>query len=157
MDDRARLQYCPPRGRRAGVRMDLLGDVLSRMPRVDGPGPFGPAEAPSWFRGWSSVRDQPDLTIGFEDEMRGPDGARRDRRNEALEQLPRRIALPARGPEGLFLLSSMADRLHGDLWIASGDALLVRRTEGERRVEEIVPTAGWGGAWLCLDAPVPGW
>jgi anti-sigma regulatory factor (Ser/Thr protein kinase) len=58
---------------------------------------------------------------------------------------------------GLFLLSTLADRLQGNLSIATGDALLVRRAEGEARTEEIVRTAGWNGAWLCLDAPVPGW
>ena len=283
------------------------------MPRVDVPGPFGPDEAPSWFRGWSSVRDQPDLTIGLPADARldaagivllaagiarrqekglrtwiasPSDGgeaitllhgldffrelgvepehpppqlqppqwvalrrlvdlgaARRqgDSTRELLERFvptipastvraahfvfdelaanvvqhskaaetgfglamaapeTRRIQIAfgdagvgfleslSSNPEfegrvqdhgqavrlalnksvsragtgnlgmGLFLLSTLADRLHGNLWIASGDALLVRRTEGERRVEEIVPTAGWGGAWLCLDALVPGW
>ena len=59
---------------------------------------------------------------------------------------------------GLFLLSTFADRLQGDLWIATGDALLVRRAgEGDRRIETFEKTAGWRGAFLCLDAPVPGW
>ena len=59
---------------------------------------------------------------------------------------------------GLHFLSTLAERLQGDLWIASGDAVLVRRTDGDGgRTERIDPTAGWNGAWLCLDAPVPGW
>jgi hypothetical protein len=59
---------------------------------------------------------------------------------------------------GLFLLSTFADRVQGDLWIATGDALLVRRAgEGGQRIETSEHTAGWRGAFLCLDAPVPGW
>ncbi len=58
---------------------------------------------------------------------------------------------------GLFLLATFAERVKGDLWIATGDALLARRaTEGTPSVT-MTPTAGWRGAFLCLDAPVPGW
>jgi len=59
---------------------------------------------------------------------------------------------------GLFLLSSLAERVHGDLWIATGGALLARREgNGGGSSETLSPTAGWTGAFLCLDAPVPGW
>lgn len=59
---------------------------------------------------------------------------------------------------GLFLLSTFADRVQGDLWIATGNAMLVRKSgEGGRRTETYERTAGWRGAFLCLDAPVPGW
>ena len=55
-------------------------------------------------------------------------------------------------------LSTFADRLQGDLWIATGYAMLVRRAgEGGRRIDMFEKTAGWRGAFLCLDAPVPGW
>jgi len=58
---------------------------------------------------------------------------------------------------GLFLLASLAERVEGDLWIATGDALLARRAARGTPSEEMSPTAGWNGAFLCLDAPVPGW
>ena len=58
---------------------------------------------------------------------------------------------------GLFLLASFAERVKGDLWIATGDAMLARRATEGARAEAMIPTAGWRGAFLCLDAPVPGW
>lgn len=58
---------------------------------------------------------------------------------------------------GLFLLASFAERVKGDLSIATGDALLVRRATEGSHAETIASTAGWKGAFLCLDAPVPGW
>ena len=59
---------------------------------------------------------------------------------------------------GLFLLASLAERVRGNLWIATGDALLARRGDSPAADgDEMQRTAGWQGAWLCLDAPVPGW
>ncbi len=56
---------------------------------------------------------------------------------------------------GLGLLQDFADRVGGDLWIASGDALLRRRTAvGNVRTNTLSSTAGWQGSWLCLDAPM---
>ena len=58
---------------------------------------------------------------------------------------------------GLGLLQDFADRVGGDLWIASGDALLRRRTSvGNVRTNTLSATAGWRGSWLCLDAPLFG-
>ena len=58
---------------------------------------------------------------------------------------------------GLFLLAAFAERVKGDLWIATGDALLIRRSSDGSYAETMASTAGWQGAFLCLDAPVPGW
>jgi anti-sigma regulatory factor (Ser/Thr protein kinase) len=74
--------------------------------------------------------------------------------------LDRRVSRAASGNigMGLFLLSTFADRVQGDLSIATGDAMLVRRSgQGGRRVETFERTAGWRGAFLCLEARVPGW
>jgi len=77
-----------------------------------------------------------------------------------------RLALDPRVPRrgtgnigmGLFLLSSLAERVRGNLWIATGSSLLARRAaEDGSRSDSFTPTAGWRGAFLCLDAPVPGW
>jgi anti-sigma regulatory factor (Ser/Thr protein kinase) len=58
---------------------------------------------------------------------------------------------------GLSFLGSLAERLGGDLWLASGTALFRQRSAAAgARVANITTTAGWRGAWLCLDAPVPG-
>ncbi|MBI3846093.1 MAG: hypothetical protein HY292_15780 [Planctomycetes bacterium] len=56
---------------------------------------------------------------------------------------------------GLSLLRTFADQLGGDLWIASGGALLHRRTvSGTQRASTISSITPWQGAWVCLDAPV---
>lgn len=56
---------------------------------------------------------------------------------------------------GLFQLQTFADQLGGDLWIASGDALLHRRTTiGRERANVISTIPAWTGSWICLDAPV---
>jgi anti-sigma regulatory factor (Ser/Thr protein kinase) len=70
-----------------------------------------------------------------------------------------RLALDRRASEGntgavgmgLLLLSTFAERVQGDLWIASGEAMTVRG------VDTFEKTAGWRGAFVCLDARVPGW
>lgn len=104
-----------------------------------------------------------DAGVGFLESLRSNpelEGRLSDHAQALRLALDKRVSRAGTGNlgMGLFLLASLADRLHGDLWIATGDALLVRRTDGEsRRIEEIAPTAGWNGAWLCLDAPVPGW
>jgi anti-sigma regulatory factor (Ser/Thr protein kinase) len=54
---------------------------------------------------------------------------------------------------GLGALRAFSDELHADLCIASGEALLHRRTLADRRVSTIRTTHGWPGAWICLDAP----
>lgn len=56
---------------------------------------------------------------------------------------------------GLHLLCHLADRLGGDVWIASGDALLHRGSSvGGHRTNVVKTGAAWNGAWLCLDTPV---
>ncbi|MFN0008962.1 MAG: hypothetical protein ACKVXR_13755 [Planctomycetota bacterium] len=104
-----------------------------------------------------------DAGIGFLESLRSNpefEGRLADHAQALRLALDKRVSRAGTGNigMGLFLLSDLADRLQGDLWIATGDALLVRRTDEEgRRTEKIESTAGWNGAWLCLDAPVPGW
>lgn len=104
-----------------------------------------------------------DAGIGFLESLRSNpeyEGRLADHAQALRLSLDRRVSRGGTGNigMGLFLLSDLADRLNGELSIATGDTLFVRRADGQgRRVEEILPTAGWNGAWLCLDAPVPGW
>ena len=53
---------------------------------------------------------------------------------------------------GLGLLQDFADRLDGELWIASGAALLRRRTTGGVRTSTVHVIAPWSGSWICLQA-----
>lgn len=53
---------------------------------------------------------------------------------------------------GLGMLRDLSDKLRANLWMASGTALLHRRTVGGQRVNTIRPTAGWRGSWICMDA-----
>lgn len=56
---------------------------------------------------------------------------------------------------GLKLLVDFSDLLAGDLYLVSGDALLIRKTVAGQRANVIKPIAPWQGAWICLDAPLP--
>jgi hypothetical protein len=67
-------------------------------------------------------------------------------------------AVPGRGNMGmgLELLVKFADLLDGDLRVASGDALLLRRTlVGRERTTVVRQTPGWKGSWVCLEAALP--
>lgn len=55
---------------------------------------------------------------------------------------------------GLALLQDFADRMDGDLWVASGTAVLRRRTLAGVRTTTVHPSAPWRGSWICLDAPL---
>lgn len=55
---------------------------------------------------------------------------------------------------GLSMLVQFADLLGGELWIASGNASLSRRTVGGTRTNVIRSTPGWQGSWLSFDAPL---
>lgn len=56
---------------------------------------------------------------------------------------------------GLKLLSDFSDHLGADLWIASGDAVLLRRNSvGRQRVSTVRAAPRWQGTWICLDAPI---
>lgn len=55
---------------------------------------------------------------------------------------------------GLKLLTDFSDLLNGDLWIASGSAMLQRRTTAGQRTNSIRSIPPWQGTWICLDAPV---
>jgi hypothetical protein len=55
---------------------------------------------------------------------------------------------------GLKLLTDFSDLLGGDLWIASGSAMLHRRTNAGQRTNVIRPIPPWQGSWICLEAPV---
>lgn len=56
---------------------------------------------------------------------------------------------------GLHLFAELAERLRGEAWIASGDALLERSFAAQAGpVERSRPIAGWNGAWICLDVPL---
>ncbi len=57
---------------------------------------------------------------------------------------------------GLKLLSNFSDHLGADLWIASGDSVLLRRNSvGGQRVTTVRAAPRWQGTWICLDAPIP--
>lgn len=57
---------------------------------------------------------------------------------------------------GLHMLVNFSDAVHGDLWVASGDALLHRRTlVGSERSNTIRHTGGWRGSMVCLLARLP--
>lgn len=56
---------------------------------------------------------------------------------------------------GLKELTRFADALHGDMYIASGSSMLIRKTVGGDRVNACIAIAPWQGAWICLDAPLP--
>lgn len=55
---------------------------------------------------------------------------------------------------GLHYCAMTSDELGGDLWIASGSALLQRRTIDGLRTNTIRRIPPWQGAWICLDAPI---
>jgi hypothetical protein len=56
---------------------------------------------------------------------------------------------------GLKLLAGFSDHLGGDLWIASGGSLLLRRTTvSKQRTNVLRSVAAWQGSWICLDAPL---
>jgi len=56
---------------------------------------------------------------------------------------------------GLGLLQDFADRLGGELWLASGAALLRRRTVAGARTTTVHPCAApWPGSWIALEAPL---
>lgn len=55
---------------------------------------------------------------------------------------------------GLGLLQDFADRLGGDLWIASGAFLLRRRSVAGLRTTTVNACAPWRGSWICLEAPL---
>ena len=71
--------------------------------------------------------------------------------------LHRRVTRGGRGNMGLglHLFAELAERLRGDIWIASGDALLERSfADPAGPLEPSLPIDGWGGAWICLDVPL---
>ncbi len=55
---------------------------------------------------------------------------------------------------GLKLLADFSDVLGGDLWIASGSAMLHRKTTAGQRTNVIRSILPWRGTWISLDAPV---
>jgi hypothetical protein len=55
---------------------------------------------------------------------------------------------------GLKMLTEFSDMLGGELWIASGSAMLHRRTAGGQRIHSIRAISPWRGSWICLEAPV---
>lgn len=68
--------------------------------------------------------------------------------------LHRRVTRGGRGNMGLglHLFAELAERLRGDTWIASGDALIERSyVDPAGAVERGLPIAGWSGAWICLE------
>jgi hypothetical protein len=57
---------------------------------------------------------------------------------------------------GLKMLVDFSDALGADLYIASGEALLRRRTLGGEREDVVTTIPRWQGSWICLDAPLTG-
>ena len=55
---------------------------------------------------------------------------------------------------GLGLLQDFADRLGGDLWLASGASLVRRRTVAGLRTTTVHACDPWRGSWICLEAPL---
>jgi hypothetical protein len=55
---------------------------------------------------------------------------------------------------GLKQLLEFSDLLGGDLWIASGSAMLVRRTTAGQRANLIRSIPPWQGSWIALTGPV---
>jgi hypothetical protein len=53
---------------------------------------------------------------------------------------------------GLKALVDFSDLLDGDLYVASGAAMLVRRTIGGQRANTLRAIPTWRGTWICLDA-----
>jgi hypothetical protein len=53
---------------------------------------------------------------------------------------------------GLKTLTDFSDLLGGDLWIASGAAMLQRRTTAGQRTNAISSIAPWRGSWISLEA-----
>ena len=56
---------------------------------------------------------------------------------------------------GLKVLVDFSDSLDGDLYIASGSAMLVRKTVAGERATTVRSIPPWQGVWICLDAPLP--
>lgn len=57
---------------------------------------------------------------------------------------------------GLSLLKELTDRLGGELFLASGEALLHRRTIATgARASSVSKIAPWQGAWICVEATLP--
>jgi hypothetical protein len=61
---------------------------------------------------------------------------------------------PANSGFGLGMLRFLADQLGAELWIASGQALLHRRTVAGQRATSVRSIPAWRGSWICLDAPL---
>lgn len=57
---------------------------------------------------------------------------------------------------GLAIVRELADVLDADLWIASGSALVHRRTVGGARASTVRSITPWRGTWLGFDAPIGG-
>jgi hypothetical protein len=55
---------------------------------------------------------------------------------------------------GLKLLVDFSDLMGGDLWLASGSAMLQRKSTAGQRTNLIRTIAPWRGSWICLDAPL---
>ena len=53
---------------------------------------------------------------------------------------------------GLKALVDLSDLLDGDLHIASGSAMLTRRTRAGQRTNAIRAIPPWQGTWICLEA-----
>jgi hypothetical protein len=95
----------------------------------------------------SSLQKNPEFAGRLEDEAealqlalgKGVTGTSAPRRNMGL---------------GLGLLQDFADRLGGELWIASGSSMVRRRTVAGARTTTVHANAPWRGSWICLDAPL---
>lgn len=55
---------------------------------------------------------------------------------------------------GLAIVRELADELDADLWIASGGALVHRRTVGGARASTVRSISPWRGTWIGFDAPL---
>jgi hypothetical protein len=55
---------------------------------------------------------------------------------------------------GLKALTDFSDLLGGDMWLASGAALLHRKTTAGQRTNTVSSIPPWQGSWICLEAIV---
>ena len=100
-----------------------------------------------------------DSGIGFSSSLqRNPELAGRVADDAEALQLALTPRVSGTGPSrknmgwGLKTLVDLSDLLDGDLHIASGSAMLLRRTRAGQRTNAIRAIPPWQGAWICLEA-----
>lgn len=119
--------------------------------------------------GWADVDDNAsrlelafaDCGIGFRASLqKNPDLLGRVSDDAEALQLALTAGVSGTGPShsnmgwGLKALIDFSDLLGGDLFLASGSAMLVRKTLVGQRTNRLRSIPHWQGSWICLDAPL---